>query len=117
MGRIRDWLLKPVVKHETVNGEEIETTYPQLMDIRNLALLKELSLYNLDGNFDRHDALAMLILYREDVYRINAGEPSKRVETKNEFLNDSFFETYEKMKNRFDKKKTILDKQGTFINY
>lgn len=117
MSRIRDWLLKPVVKHETVNGEEIETTYPQLMDIRNLALLKELSLYNLDGNFDRHDALAMLILYREDVYRINAGEPSKRVETKNEFLNDSFFETYEKMKNRFDKKKTILDKQGTFINY
>ena len=116
-GLIRDWLLKPVVKHEVVNGEEVETTYPQLMDIRNLALLKELSLYNLDGNFDRHDALAMLMLYREDVYRINAGEPSKRVETKNEFLSDSFFDTYDKMKQRFEKKKPVISEQGIFINY
>ena len=100
-----------------INGEEVETTYPQLMDIRNLALLKELSLYNLDGNFDRHDALAMLMLYREDVYRINAGEPSKRVETKNEFLSDSFFDTYDKMKKRFEKKNPVISEQGIFINY
>ena len=116
-GLIRDWLLKPVIKHETIDGEDVETSYPQLMDIRNLALLKELSLYNLDGNFDRHDALAMLMLYREDVYRINAGEPSKHVEVKNEFLSDSFFETYEKMKKRFEKKKPTISEQGIFINY
>ena len=99
-GLIRDWLLKPRTKTEIVNGEEVEISYPQLMDIRNLALLKELSMYNLDGNFDRHDALAMLMLYREDVYRLNAGEPAKRPEYENKFLKDSFFDTYNKRANR-----------------
>ena len=99
-GLIRDWLLKPRTKMEIVNGEEVETTYPQLMDMRNLALLKELSMYNLDGNFDRHDALAMLMLYREDVYRLNAGEPAKRPEYENKFLKDSFFDTYNKRANQ-----------------
>jgi hypothetical protein len=99
-GLIRDWLLKPRTKTEIVNGEEVEISYPQLMDIRNLALLKELSMYNLDGNFDRHDALAMLMLYREDVYRLNAGEPAKRPEYENKFLKDSFFDTYNERANR-----------------
>lgn len=115
-GLIRDWLLKPKVRVEQHDGENIEITYPQLMDIKNIALLKELSMYNLDNNFDRHDALAMLMLYREDVYRLNEGEPSKRPEYKNEFLTNSFFDTYNQRKHRFDKKKTSIDANGVFIN-
>lgn len=115
-GLLRDWLLKPRVKTENINGEEIETTYPQLMDIRNVALLQELALYNLDGNFDRHDAMLMLMLYREDVYRLNSGEPSKRPEYKNEFLTDSFFDSYKKMKDRFKKPELTLNNDGIFLN-
>lgn len=115
-GLLRDWLLKPKSKIEKIDDAEVETTYPQLMDIRNIALLQELALYNLDGNFDRHDAMLMLMLYREDVYRLNSGEPSKRPEYKNEFLTDSFFDTYNKMKNRFKKPETTMNIEGIFIN-
>ena len=115
-GLLRDWLLKPRIKIEKVNDEEIETSYPQLMDVKNIALLQELALYNLDGNFDRHDAMLMLMLFREDVYRLNSGEPSKRPEYKNEFLTDSFFDTYQKMKNRFSKQEPVLNGDGIFLN-
>lgn len=115
-GLLRDWLLKPRIKTETINGEEIETTYPQLMDVRNIALLQELAMYNPDNNFDRHDAMLMLMLFREDVYRLNSGEPSKRPEYKNEFLTDSFFDTYQKMKDRFNKQEPVLNGDGIFLN-
>ena len=115
-GLIREWLLKPVIKHEQVDGQDVETSYPQLMNIRNIALLRELALYNLDGNFDRHDALAMLMLYREDVYRLNEGEPAKQVEHKDKFLSDSFFDSYAKMKNRFAKPQLSMNQDGIFLN-
>ena len=60
--------------------------------------------------------MLMLMLYREDVYRLNSGEPSKRPEYKNEFLTDSFFDTYNKMKNRFKKPETTMNTEGIFIN-
>lgn len=108
-GLLRDWLLKPKTKIEKVGDEEVTMTYPQLMDVRNLALLQELSQYNLDNNFDRHDAMLMVMLYREDLYRLNEGEPSKRVEYENKFLKDPFFESYEKLNHRFsDRKSTKL---------
>lgn len=115
-GLIREWLLKPVIKHEQIDGQDVETSYPQLMNIRNIALLRELALYNLDGNFDRHDALAMLMLYREDVYRLNEGEPAKQVEHKDKFLSDSFFDSYAKMKSRFDKPQLSINQAGIFLN-
>lgn len=104
-GLLRDWLLKPKTKVEKVGDEEVTITYPQLMDVKNLALLQELSQYNLDNNFDRHDAMLMVMLYREDLYRLNEGEPSKRVEHENKFLKDPFFESYEKLSHRFSDRK------------
>ncbi len=95
-GRIRDWLLKPYIKTELQNGEEVEVSYPQLYNIRNIALLKELSMYNLENNFDRHDALAMLILYREDVYRLTSGEPNKQDNNSSGLEIDDFFSSYER---------------------
>lgn len=109
-GLIREWLLKPVIKHTIVDGEDVEVSYPQMMDIRNLALLQELARYDTDNNFDRHDALAMLMLYREDVYRLNAGNPKQRVETvKDSFLADSFFDTYDnKLNKKYNQHKMLM---------
>ena len=51
---IRDWLLKPVTKIEKDSeGNEVEVTMPNLYQIRNRALLKELIQWNTYGNYDR----------------------------------------------------------------
>lgn len=92
---IRDWLLKPCTKIEKKGDEDIEVTYPNLENVKNIALLKELSMYNLDGNFDRHDALAMLMIYREDILRLCGGEVNKE-EQINGLEKDSFFDTFKK---------------------
>jgi hypothetical protein len=64
---IRDWLLKPVpIVVKDNDGNDIETTMPNLYNIRNRALLKELILWNPFGNYDRVMALAQLMLYREE---------------------------------------------------
>lgn len=63
---IRNWLLKPITIIKEVDGEQVETTIPNLYRIRNLALLLELSQWNPDGNFDRVSSLGMLMLLRED---------------------------------------------------
>lgn len=99
-GRIRDWLLKPCTK--IVDEQEI--TYPHLFDLKNVALLKELSLYNLDGNFDRHDALAMLILYREDIYRLTEGTPQNRQQEPDGLERDKFFDRYDQLLAKRNKK-------------
>lgn len=105
-GLIREWLLKPRTKVTMVNGEEVEETYPQLMDIKNVALLKELAQYDTEHNFDRHDALAMLMLYREDVYRLNEGDPNKLTEKPvNKVLGGRFFTEYDRIKKRKSKTK------------
>ena len=64
---IRDWLLKPVpIVVKDNDGNDIETTIPNLYNIRNRALLKELILWNPFGNYDRVMALVQLMLYREE---------------------------------------------------
>lgn len=89
---IRDWLLKPIVVHQTVDGEELEVTKPNLTKIKNLALLEELSLWNPDGNYDRVSAMGMLMLLREDRLRLAGpqGVNSDRVDEDN-LANDDFF--------------------------
>lgn len=97
-GLIRNWLLKPCIKYEHKDGEDIEISYPQLYNLKNVALIKELSMYDLENNFDRHDALSMLMLYREDVYRLNSGAPKARDDEEGDFTKDEFFQTFEKRK-------------------
>lgn len=64
---IQTWLRKPIVSIETTEeGESKEVTIPNLYRIRNRALLKELALWNPQGNFDRVMSLVQLMLYRED---------------------------------------------------
>ena len=79
---IRDWLLKPVtmiVKDET--GKDVEMTMPNLYNIRNRALLKELILWNPFGNYDRIMALVQLMLLREEkmiLYQGNFKQQEKK---------------------------------------
>lgn len=93
--RIRDYLLKPVEETYEVEGEIITTTYKMLEKIPFKPLLQELALWNIDGNFDRHAALGMLMLLREDKLRL-LGTEGPRDNGKNtdiEYLgNDAFFE-------------------------
>lgn len=90
---IRDWLLKPTNIITSVNGEDVETTVPSLMKIRNIALLQELSQWNPDGNFDRVSAMGMLMLLREDKLRILGpqGVQMDKFDNGDNLANDEFF--------------------------
>lgn len=64
---IQTWLRKPIVSIETdEEGNNNEVTIPNLYRIKNRALLKELVLWNPQGNFDRIMSLVQLMLYREE---------------------------------------------------
>ena len=64
---IQTWLRKPIVSIETdAEGNNNEVTIPNLYRIKNRALLKELVLWNSQGNFDRVMSLVQLMLYREE---------------------------------------------------
>lgn len=90
---IRNWLLKPINVIQKVDGEDTEVTIPNLMLIRNRALLEELALWNPDGNFDRVSALGMTMLLREDKMILYDGNlsKSKDVTPKDYLGNDDFF--------------------------
>lgn len=90
---IRNWLLKPVNVIQKVDGEDTEVTIPNLMLIRNRALLEELALWNPDGNFDRVSALGMTMLLREDKMILYDGNLSKSKDTtpKDYLGNDDYF--------------------------
>lgn len=90
---IRNWLLKPVVTVQVVDGEEQEVTVPNLMFIKPKALLQELAQWNPDGNFDRVSSLGMLMLLREDKMITLGGDVSKAVNHNrdSDLSNDNFF--------------------------
>ena len=72
---INDWLRKPVTKIEKdENGNEVEITTPNLYNIRNRALIKELIQWNPYNNYDRVMSLVQLILYREEKMILYQGD-------------------------------------------
>ena len=95
---IRDWLLKPVPSVIEEDGEEKETTIPNLYLIKNRALIKELILFNPDINVDRVRALGLLMLYREEKMILYNGDvKNKEMNNNTNYLgNDDFF------KNNYD---------------
>lgn len=111
--RIRDWLLEPkeiiVENKDEIDNVKIEII-PNLYTLDNRALLQELALWNGDLNTDRHDALAMLMLLREDKLRLFGSNPKDTFQTNNsDYLgNDNFF-------NSFDKKRNKRNNNNTFI--
>ena len=72
---IQTWLRKPIVSIETdAEGNNSEVTIPNLYRIKNRALLKELVLWNPQGNFDRVMSLVQLMLYREEKMVLGHGD-------------------------------------------
>ena len=96
---LRSWLLKPTNIIQTIDGEDQEITVSNLYTLRSRALIKELILYNSEGNFDRISAMGMLMLLREDKMILYNGEISKNKEdnvSASYLGNDPFF------KNNYD---------------
>lgn len=89
---IRDWLMKPSTKIEkNEKGEEMEVSVPNLYNIRNRALIKELMLWNPVKNFDRVMSLVQLMLYREEKMILYQGNIQKGEERKDGMENDDYF--------------------------
>lgn len=93
---LRSWLLRPVPVIQTIDGEDQEVMIPNLYTLRSRALIKELILYNSEGNFDRISSMGMLMLLREDKMILYNGEVNKdkEEEASASYLgNDPFFKT------------------------
>lgn len=93
---LRSWLLRPVPVIQTIDGEDQEVMIPNLYTLRSRALIKELILYNSEGNFDRISSMGMLMLLREDKIILYKGEVSKSKEedaSASYLGNDPFFKT------------------------
>ena len=90
---IRDWLMKPVVIIQEVDGEMTEVTMYNLNFLRNRALIEELIVFNPEINVDRVRALGMVMLYREQKMVTYQGNPSRDSEEvpKDYLGNDKFF--------------------------
>ena len=91
---LRDWLLKPFTEIHKEGNEDVEVTIPNLMRIRNLALLIELSQWNPDGNFDRVSSMIMMMLYRQDRMIVMGGDLTgkKQQQARKDYIgNDDYF--------------------------
>lgn len=89
---IRDWLMKSTTKIEKNDkGEDVEVTVPNLYNIRNRALIKELMLWNPVKNFDRVMSLVQLMLYREEKMILYQGNIQRGEERKDGMENDDYF--------------------------
>jgi len=91
----RDWLLKPVEISKEEDGQEVEYIIPKVKTLRSRAYLQELAAWNPDGNFDRHDAMLMLMLIREDKMRLFGERSASEMLSNNNRINylgnDPFF--------------------------
>lgn len=90
---IRNWLLKPVPIIKNTEEGAIETTVPLLYKLRSRALIKELMLWNIDGNYDRVSSMIMLMLLREAKMILCGGDiTSTQIdEYQDDLSNDEFF--------------------------
>lgn len=94
---LRAWLLKPVPVIQNIDGEDTEVMVSNLYTLRNRALIKELILYNSEGNFDRISAMGMLMLLREDKMILYDGNITSNSAIESNYLGDDPF-----FKNNYD---------------
>lgn len=90
---IQTWLRKQITVIETdENGNNREINISNLYRIKNRALLKELALWNPQGNFDRVMCLVQLILYREEKMVLYHGDLKRTENVKSGMEKDSYWE-------------------------
>lgn len=99
---IQTWLRKPIVSIETdADGNNNEVIIPNLYRIKNRALLKELVLWNPQGNFDRIMSLVQLMLYREEKMVLYHGDLRHTKEVSSGMEKDDYWDkNYPGKKNR-----------------
>ena len=101
---IQTWLRKPIITIKTdAEDNKIEVTILNLYRIKNRALLKELVLWNPQGNFDRVMSLVQLMLYREEKLVLGHGDLRSTEKVSSGMENDDYWE-----KNYPGKKKGML---------
>lgn len=106
---IRDWLLKPIDQVVIVEGEEVVNSVYNLYFLRNRALIKELIVWNSQGNFDRVSALGIVMLYRQEYMIKYQGDVRSKVsKVVNRLSEDSFFKNNYKIKK--DNNRHILNR-------
>ena len=90
---IQTWLRKEIVSIETdAGGNNTEVTIPNLYRIKNRALLKELVLWNPQGNFDRVMSLVQLMLYREEKMVLYHGDLKHTEEVSSGMEKDDYWD-------------------------
>lgn len=90
---IQTWLRKEIVSIETdADGNNTEVTIPNLYRIKNRALLKELVLWNPQGNFDRVMSLVQLMLYREEKMVLYHGDLKHTEEVSSGMEKDDYWD-------------------------
>ena len=90
---IQTWLRKQIVTTVTdAEGNNIETSVSNLYRIKNRALLKELALWNPQGNFDRVMSLVQLILYREEKMVLYHGDHKQAEEPSSGMEKDDYWD-------------------------
>lgn len=90
---IQTWLRKPIVSIETdAEGNNNEVSIPNLYRIKNRALLKELVLWNPQGNFDRVMSLVQLMLYREEKMVLYHGDLRRTEEVSSGMEKDDYWD-------------------------
>ena len=89
-GLLRDWLLTPRNYTKIIDGQEVEYTLTNLHRIKARALLKELALWNFEGNYDRVSSMMMMMLKRQEIMIKFQGNPQNR-DTGSDLANDDFF--------------------------
>lgn len=100
---LRDWLLKPVTKIEKdTEGNDVEVSMPNLYNVRNRALLKELVLFNPPyTNVDRVMAMCMVMLYRQEKMILYQGNMRRTEEVSSGIENDDYWsKNYRKVEER-----------------
>lgn len=90
---IQTWLRKPTISIETdADGNNNEVSIPNLYRIKNRALLKELVLWNPQGNFDRVMSLVQLMLYREEKMVLYHGDLRHTEEVSSSMEKDDYWD-------------------------
>jgi len=94
---IKKWLLSESLHQPETKDDEVVETVLNLHRIRSKPLLEELIGWHSDGNFDRVSALGMLMIYREDIYKLITQNKNNTVGTVENA--DFWFRQFPNMKN------------------
>ena len=108
---IQTWLRKPIISIETDadGNNNNEVSIPNLYRIKNRALLKELVLWNPQGNFDRVMSLVQLMLYREEKMVLYHGDLRHTEEVSSGMEKDDYWDkNYPGKKNKCNSSKKLL---------